>query len=134
MKKSFIWLVAAAVPVIVPLVVHASEGTATYDAELLSEATESVLEIANLVLGLLAAVFAVKLAALAQGGTLEKTWNLLAIAAGLFGLLEVNNALAGFGLVHVGGLEEIIELVFAALLLAAFMRTRKDLLRQVLGK
>ncbi|MDP3985239.1 MAG: hypothetical protein Q8P82_00605 [bacterium] len=107
---------------------------ATIDKEVLPENVEAVIELVNLVIAVFAAAYAIKLAALSQGGAMEKTWNWLAIAASLFALLEVNNALAGFGLIHLGGFGEIIELAFALVLLKVFITTRKSLLQKVMEK
>ena len=115
-----------------PLVLFA-EG-AVYQVAFVPEGLEEILELVNLAVALLAAFYAVKLAALSQGGSLEKTWNLLALASVFFALLEVNNSLGAFGLVNIAGLGEIFEVAFGITLLVVFIQTRKRLLKQVLGK
>jgi len=65
---------------------------------------------------------------------LEKTWNTLAIAAVVFAALEVVGALKGFALVRLGGLGDLLEFIILVLFLYIFYRTRKDLLRKMLGK
>lgn len=111
-----------------------AESAPIVDYELFPESVEKVLELVNLAMALLIGVYAIKLAALSQGGTMEKSWNMFAIAGVAFALLEVNNSLAGFGLVHIGGLGEIFEAFFAVTLLVMVIRTRKFLLKQVLGR
>lgn len=108
-------------------------GSYVYDFTILSDKGEAVVEVINLVLAVLTAAFAIKLAALSQGGDLEKTWNWLAIAASAFALLEIYGALNGLKLVHVAGLGDIIELVMVAVLFIVFYRTRKTLLKRSLG-
>lgn len=133
MTKRMLYGASFALLLVAPFVAAAA-GSAAVDVELLPGSVENVLELVILVISLVAAVSAIKLAALAQGGSLEKTWNRVAIAVGFFALLEINNALAGFELLHIGGLSEILEVVFAVTLLVALIQTRRDLLKQVLGK
>ena len=116
-----------------PVVVWAAEEFA-YETALISEGAENALEFVNLIVAIIAAVYAVKLAALSQGGQLEKTWNKLAMVGVVFAVIEIFAALKGFGLVHLEGLEDILELVLAVLLLVAFVSTRRHLLEQVLGE
>lgn len=116
-----------------PTIVLAADGY-VYDLTLIPESLENILEFVNMLIAVFAAVFAVKLAALSQGGELEKTWNMVAIVAGLFAIFEVYGALSGFKLVHLGGFAEIIELLFGLVLLAAVYRTRKFLLKKLMGK
>lgn len=104
------------------------------DAEVIPENVEAIMELVILALAVLSAIFAVKLAALSQGGSLEKTWNWLAGASLTFALLEIYGALQGFGLLHLGGVAEVIELVLALILFKVFYSTRKELLKKVLGK
>lgn len=130
MSKKIIFLSSA---ILLPLTAFAAEG-ALYNFELVPESLESILEIANLLVAIFAATFAVKLAALSQGGSLEKTWNMLAIASLFFAMLEINNSLSGFGMLHIGGLEEIFEFGFGIILAVTFYKTRKQLLAKVLGQ
>lgn len=128
MKKIFIFLMI----LLVPSIALAAEYT--YNVTLIPDSVENALELVNLLIAILVAVFAVKLAALSQGGQLEKTWNLIAIVAVLFALLEVVGALKGFNLVRLGGAGDIIEFVFGIVFFTAVYKTRKSLLKQVLNK
>lgn len=130
MRRNFLLIFISLL--VFPLALFADD--AVYQATVVPENLENALELVNLVVALLAAFYAVKLAALSQGGSLEKTWNMLALTAVFFALLEVNNGLAGFGLIDLEGLGELFELVFGVLLLTVFIKTRKNLLKQVLGK
>jgi len=117
---------------VLPMVALAASSY-VYDYTILSDKGEVVIELINLVLAVLTAAFAIKLAALSQGGDLEKTWNWLATAASVFALLEIYGALKGLGLVHVAGLGDIIELVMVVVLLVVFVKTRKSLLKRAMG-
>jgi hypothetical protein len=130
MKKYTKSILLSFVLLAVPAVVFATGKEVAF----LPEEVEEILEVVNLLLALLAATFAIKLAALSQGGELEKTWNILAMAAVTFAGVEVIGALKEFELVEVAGLGEILELTFVALLCFVFYRTRKNLLKRVLGK
>lgn len=132
-KKNIFYFLLPGVFVALPVLVFAQE-TAVVNYTLFPDVVENLLELVNLVLALLIGTYAIKLAALSQGGVMEKTWNMFAVAAVAFAILEVNNALAGFGLVHIGGLDEIIEAFFAVTLLVTVIKTRRFLLKQVLGK
>lgn len=118
-----------------PAIAMASDTAATmqYQYTFLSDSMEHVMEFANLVMALLAGIFAVKLAALSQGGSMEKTWNNLAIVAVLFVGVEVLNSLSGFGVLDVTGLSEIVEFVFAVMFAYTLYATRKDLMKKVFG-
>lgn|SRR3989339_166748 len=118
---------------VLPVVVFAEE-SARVEAIIFGESVEKFIEILNLILALATGYYAIKLAALSQGGSMEKTWNFLAIVAVLFVILEVVGALAGFGIVHVSGLSEIIELAFVATFVYSLRFTKNDLLKKVLGK
>lgn len=131
MSKKIIAL--SAVLLLAPALAHAAEGY-VYDLGFLPEALEEILEIVNLILSILAATFAIKLAALSQGGELEKTWNGLALGAGFFALLEVYGSLQGFGFVHIEGFGDVIEAAMVITFLYVFYTTRKTLLKRVLGK
>ena len=113
---------------VLPVVVFAEE-SARVEAIIFGESVEKFIEILNLILALATGYYAIKLAALSQGGSMEKTWNFLAVVAVLFVILEVVGALAGFGIVHVSGLSEIIELAFVATFVYSLRFTKK-----VLGK
>lgn len=100
---------------------------------LIPENIEKIVEFANLFVALLAGVFAIKLAALSQGGTMEKTWNLFAIVAVLFVGLEIINSLGVFSILEIHGLSEIVEFVFVATFAYTLYSTRKSLLLKVFG-
>lgn len=134
-KRNILKFILAFVFIAGPVLIFAEEDiAAVVNYSLLPDSIEKLLELVNLTVALLVATYAIKLAALSQGGTMEKSWNMLAVAGALFALLEANNALAAFGLVHIGGLAEVIEIAFATVLLITVVRTRKFLLKQVLGK
>lgn len=118
---------------VLPVIAFAQEG-AKIQATIFSENIEKIIELVNLVIALFAGVYAVKLAALSQGGSMEKTWNRLAIVAVLFVLLEITGALKGFELVHISGLAEIVEFVFVIVFAYCLYSTRKELLKKMLGK
>lgn len=116
-----------------PMAVFAFDG-GTYGISILSDNLGNIVEIASLLLALLASSYAVKLAALARGGQMEKTWNILALASIIFALNEAtNNSLKGFG-IDAYGYDKLFELLLAIILVIAFISTRKMLLRQVSGK
>lgn len=124
-------MLVLALVVVLPVATLAAEKA--FDMEIFSEDIEKVIELVNLVIAAFAGIFAIKLAALAQGGKQEKTWNTLAFAAVLFLLLEVVGALNGFGLVHIGGLAEVFEFLFVSTLAYTLYFTKRDLLASTMG-
>lgn len=128
-KKNILLLLVYATPI----VALAAESDYLYDFELLPRIGENILEGLNLLIAIFAAAFAVKLAALSQGGSLEKTWNFMAIASLFFAALEIYGASKGLGILHLGGLDDILELGFGLMLAITFYRTRKQLLAKALG-
>jgi len=116
-----------------PAIALAAEG-AKFEAVIFSEQIERFVEIINLVVALFAGIYAIKLAALSQGGTMEKTWNTLAVATVSFVLLEVVGTLKGFEVVEIEGLAEIFEFLFVTVLAYCLYFTKADLLKKMLGK
>ena len=131
MKKTILFLISL-VLLSIPAISLAA-GEFVYDFTLISESTEKTLEVVNLILALFAAAVAIKLAALAQGGQLEKTWNWLAIAIVTFAGLEIYGALVGFGLVHIGGLGDVLEFAMVVIFVYILFTTRRRLLKAMLG-
>lgn len=116
-----------------PIAALASNG-AVYDISFLSNNMENIIEIASLLLALLASSYAIKLATLAHGGQMERTWNLLALASIIFALIEAtDNSLKSFG-IDAPKAGKLLELLLAFVLVAVFILTRKMLLKQVIGK
>ncbi|MBM2817694.1 MAG: hypothetical protein HW401_284 [Parcubacteria group bacterium] len=111
-----------------PIAALASD-IAAFDVPFLSDKMKSIIEIVNLFLALLAAFYAIKLAALAQGGQMERTWNMLALASVIFGFIQVSNSLKGFGIMDIHGVTELFELLLAFVLVYVFIRTKKMLLK-----
>jgi hypothetical protein len=124
-------IVIVLVVVAMPVIAFAAESV--IDTEIFGENVEKVIEILNLVVALFAGVMAVKLAALSQGGSMEKTWNALAFSAIFFVLLEIVGSLNGFNLIHIGGLAEIFEFLFVAVFAYCLYFTKKDLLKKALS-
>lgn len=118
---------------LMPLAVRAAENF-LFDARLLPGSMESIFEFINLILALMAAVYAIKLAALSQGGEMEKTWNLIAWAAVAFAVLEIYGVLKAFYIIEIEGLGDVIETIFLLFLLTSVYRTRKTLLKKLFNK
>lgn len=126
------WMVPALSLLALPAIALAADNF-NFQMDIISENTEKLIELLNLIMALVVGVLAIKLAALAQGGTMEKTWNTLAVVSVWFVLIEVVNSLSGFGFVHIGGLSEIIELIFVLTFAYCLYFTKKDLLKKTLG-
>ncbi|MDO8584943.1 MAG: hypothetical protein Q7R85_02355 [bacterium] len=136
MKKGLLFgTVAAFVAPLLALAQESAGMTTLYTIQLIPEGgVMDIFHFLNLALGLFAAFYAVKLAALSQGGELEKTWNALAFAAVLFALTHIANVMSALGFVSIGGINEVLGLLLSGTLLYVFMRTRSALLGRILGK
>lgn len=111
-----------------PIIVFAFEEEAS-SVSFLSGNLGNFIEIASLLLAILASSYAVKLAALARGGQMEKTWNMLALASIIFALKEgTNNTLGSLG-IDAYTYDKLFNLILALILVIAFMNTRKMLLK-----
>lgn len=120
---------------IVPVVMLAAEPMgAVYQVKLFPDVVGIVLDFVHLVIALFAAFYAVKLATLSQGGSFEKTWNLVAAVAVIFAVHGAFHGFAMLGLVDIEGIREIFELVLAILLLVLVVTTRRNLLKNLFGK
>ena len=129
MKKAVLMVLGAlAVPALA-----LAEGGQMLTVTIIPDNVEEILEVINLVLAIAAAVSAIKLAALSQGGAMEKTWNMVAISISLFAVYEILGALEAFSIFSLGAVREVVELLFIVTLVTAFYKTRKSLLKAVLG-
>lgn len=117
---------------VLPVVAFAAEST-MLEAEIFSTDVKNILQVVNLFISFGVVVLAIKLAALYQGGTMEKTWNTLAVVVVIFMLMEVTRALKDFGIVGINGLGDILESLFLLVFAYCLYFTRKDLLKKMLG-
>lgn len=102
-----------------------------YANSIFSNGFANTIEIASLLISIIASSYAIKLAALARGGQMEKTWNILALASIIFALNEAtNNTFRSFG-IDAHGYDKLFELLLALVLLMAFISTRNMFLRQM---
>jgi len=116
------------VSLFLPVITLAESASYQYNFTLMPESSELWLEALNVVLAIGMAYVAIKVAALMQGGKLERAWNFMAIAAGVFALTEIYNILAALGIFHIGGLDDTLEFIFVVFFLLAFLRAKKALL------
>ena len=110
--------------------------TSTYQYDLLHlpEGLELFLHIALILVALGGAVYGVKLAALTQGGMLEKVWNLVTWGLAILAGAGVYAFLSEIGLIHIGGFDLLFQVLLATLFLSTLWKMKKELLRQTLGK
>lgn len=124
----------AGVAFLLPAVTLAAEGKAQFEIVFMPASAELYIELFNLVIGIAMAFVAIKVAALVQGGKMEKVWNLMALAAGIFAIFEIVGGLEKLNILHMSGLTEVLEAAFIVAFLVAFSFAKKSLKESLFGK
>jgi len=96
---------------------------------LFSPETEAVIGLALVVVSVVAAGYAFKVARL-FGGALGKTWTLLSWVAILYALFQIMLSLEEFHVIEFGGIDELIEILITLALFFAFYQGYKTLKKQ----
>ena len=97
-----------------------------YTFRLFSETTEAHIGLALIIISLVAAYYALCVAKIFGGG-LGKVWNMLAGVAVLFAAFQIVLSLEEYNIVEWGGMDELLEIGIAVLLLAAFFTAYRTL-------
>lgn len=87
----------------------------------------------GLILPIIIAWFAVKVAYLMRGGKLENVWKLIAAGMSVLAMVKVIDALEILGILHVTGLRSVLEFVMILVFFAAFVSAYKSLVLAIRG-
>ncbi len=134
MKKK-LWLIPlGSLLVLLPALALAQVSSTEYQFRLFSDQTEAWLGVAETIMAIGAAWYAIRLAALSRGGIFEKIWKGLAVAVSLYAAFQITITLEQFHLVEFGGIDEVFDFLTASAFFATFYYAQKQLLRQISGK
>ena len=87
----------------------------------------------GLILPIIVAWFAVKVAYLMRGGKLENVWKLIAAGMSVLALMKVVDALEVLGILYVGGLRSVLEFLMILVFFAAFLSAYQSLVMAIRG-
>lgn len=87
----------------------------------------------GLVLPIIVAWFAIKVAYLMRGGKLEDVWKLIAAGMSVLALVKVVDGLEFLGILYVGGLRSVLEFVMILVFFAAFLIAYQALVLAIRG-
>lgn len=87
----------------------------------------------GLVLPIIIAWFAIKVANLMHGGRLEHVWKLIAAGMSVLALVKVVDGLEQLGILYVGGLRSVLEFVMILVFFAAFLTAYQSLVLAIRG-
>lgn len=93
----------------------------------------------NIVVSIIAAVYGIKLAAMAKGGEMEKSWNLITVSAVVFAILTEITVITkiidvGVSVFFIDLLSEIVKFVFIIIFTYALYSTRRNLIKRLFNK
>lgn len=87
----------------------------------------------GLILPIIVAWFAIKVANLMRGGKLEDVWKLIAAGMSVLAIVKVVDGLETLGILYVGGLREVLEFVMILVFFAAFLLAYRSLVLAIRG-
>lgn len=121
----FLFVVVTPVLAQAPRALYTSEVFQKFDVKLISDI--------GLILPIIVAWFAIKVAALMHGGKLEDVWKLIAAGMSVLALVRVVDALETLGILYVGGLRAVLEFVMILVFFAAFFTAYRSLVLAIRG-
>ena len=87
----------------------------------------------GLILPIIVAWFAIKVAALMRGGKLENVWKLIAAGMSVLAIVKVVDGLEQLGILYVGGLRSVLEFIMILVFFAAFFSAYQSLVIAIRG-
>lgn len=134
MQTALRWLIASSLllPLVSPAfaqppqdVLYRSEAFRQFDVKIINDI--------GLILPIIVAWFAIKVAALMRGGKLEDVWKLIAAGMSVLALVKVVDGLEQLGILYVGGLREVLEFLMILVFFAAFLTAYQSLVMAIRG-
>src|SRR3990170_3930231 len=126
LSGSFLWMVPPVFGAEPPKeVLYSSEIFQKFDIKLINDV--------GLILPVIVAWFAIKVASLMRGGKLEHVWKLIAAGMSVLALVKVVDGLEKLGILYVGGLRSVLEFVMILVFLAAFVLAYQSLEMAIRG-
>ncbi len=87
----------------------------------------------GLILPIIVAWFAIKVAYLMRGGKLEQVWKLIAAGMSVLAIMKVVDALEDLDILSVAGLRSVLEFVMILVFFAAFLTAYQSLVVAIRG-
>ncbi len=110
-----------------PMAIISAAENFEFEITLIKEKYEFILEIINLALAVIVAVFAIQVSALMKGGNMEKIWTFIFFGLFSFSILEVYGTLKNFKILQIEGLGDVIEFLILMFFLIAAFKMKKML-------
>lgn len=104
-----------------------------YTSEIFQKFDVKLINDVGLILPIIVAWFAIKVATLMQGGKLEYVWKLIAAGMSVLAIVKVIDGLEKLGVLYVGGLREVLEFVMILVFFAAFVTGYRSLVLAIRG-
>jgi len=104
-----------------------------YSSQIFQKFDIKLINDVGLILPVIVAWFAIKVAALMRGGKLEHVWKLIAAGMSVLALVKVVDGLEKLGILYVGGLRSVLEFVMILVFLAAFVMAYHSLEMAIRG-
>lgn len=104
-----------------------------YSSQIFEKFDVKLINDVGLVLPIIVAWFAIKVAALMRGGKLEDVWKLIAAGMSVLALVKVVDGLEDLGVLYVGGLRSVLEFVMILVFFAAFFTAYQSLVMAIRG-
>jgi hypothetical protein len=104
-----------------------------YSSEVFQSFDVKIINDIGLILPIIVAWFAIKVAALMRGGKLEDVWKLIAAGMSVLAIVKVVDGLETLGILYVGGLREVLEFVMILVFFAAFLMAYRSLVMAIRG-
>lgn len=108
-------------------------GDALFTSEVFKKFDVKIVNDVGLILPIIVAWFAIKVATLMQGGKLEDVWKLIAAGMSVLAIVKVIDALEILGILYVGGLRSVLEFVMILVFFAAFLIAYQSLVMAIRG-
>lgn len=134
MKKILILLVALVFVLLsASSVLAQAPGEALFTSEAFERFDIKLINDVGLVLPIIVAWFAIKVAYLMRGGKLEDVWKLIAAGMSVLAIVKVVDGLQELGILFVEGLRSVLEFVMILVFFAAFFLAYRSLVLAIRG-
>jgi hypothetical protein len=108
-------------------------GDVLYSSEVFEKFDVKLINDVGLVLPIIVAWFAIKVAYIMSGGKLEDVWKLIAAGMSVLAIVKVVDGLEALGILYVGGLRSVLEFVMILVFFVAFFLAYRSLVQAIRG-
>ncbi|OGY17634.1 MAG: hypothetical protein A2900_05730 [Candidatus Chisholmbacteria bacterium RIFCSPLOWO2_01_FULL_50_28] len=126
LSGSFLWMVS-------PVFASEPPQDVLFSSQIFQKFDIKLVNDVGLILPVIVAWFAIKVASLMRGGKLEHVWKLIAAGMSVLALVKVVDGLENLGILYVGGLRSVLEFVMILVFLSAFVLAYQSLEMAIRG-